>query len=234
METPNNKYIVYKHTAPNGKVYVGITGKDVEQRWQNGRGYRRNNHFWNAIKKYGWENIKHEILGLGLTKEKACELEKYYISKFHSDNQNFGYNLTSGGEQGAKHSLESRKKLSESKKGQRYNIGIPFTEERKQHLRENHADVSGRKNPNYGKKWTKEQLAIRQAHRVYKRGSESPTAKAILQLDLDGNLIKRWGSIIEASEYYCKTCIKDCLRGKYKQHKGYQWRYEDEKRNKSI
>lgn len=33
-------YSVYKYTAPNGKVYIGITGKDPEKRWLNGRGYR--------------------------------------------------------------------------------------------------------------------------------------------------------------------------------------------------
>lgn len=31
-------YSVYKHTAPNGKVYIGITGKDPEKRWLNGGG----------------------------------------------------------------------------------------------------------------------------------------------------------------------------------------------------
>ena len=25
-----NKYIVYKHTCPNGKVYIGITGTTLE------------------------------------------------------------------------------------------------------------------------------------------------------------------------------------------------------------
>lgn len=33
---------------------------------------------------------------------------------------------------------------------------------------------------------------------------------------------------VEASQEYTRTSIKDCLRGKYKQHRGYQWRYADE------
>lgn len=219
---------VYKHTTPSGKVYVGITSKKPEERWLNGRGYARNEHFWNAIKKYGWDNIKHEILAEHVSREEACRLEKFYIALYESATPTKGYNLTFGGETGAIHTAESRRKLSESLKGHHYNLGVPFTEERKQHLRENHADVRGEKNPNYGKKWTPEQLAIRQAHRVYKYGSENPSARPILQLDMDGNIVKRWGSIVEASEHFCKTCIKDCLRGKYKQHKGYQWRYADE------
>lgn len=223
-----SNYSVYRHITPSGKIYIGITSGDPKKRWLNGRGYARNEHFWNAIQKYGWSNISHTILAEGLTKEEACRLEQFYIARYGSHDPKKGYNMTTGGELGAKHTAESRQKLSESKKGQRYNIGVPFTEERKQHLKENHADVRGEKNPNFGKKWAPEQIEVRQAHRIYKYGSESPSAKPILQLDMDGNLVKRWGSIVEASESFCKTCIKDCLRGKYKQHKGYQWRYADE------
>jgi group I intron endonuclease len=222
------------HTTPSGKIYVGITGKKPEERWLNGRGYRRNNHFWNAIKKYGWENIRHKILESGLSREEAGLFERWYISAFNSADPAYGYNLTYGGEKGAIHTEESRRKLSESSKGHHRNLGVSFTEERKKHLREHHADVRGEKNPNYGKKWTPEQIAIRQAHRIYKYGSDNPSAKAILQLDMDGNVVKRWGSIVEASQYFCKTSIKDCLRGKYKQHKGYQWRYDNGQRNSDI
>lgn len=221
------EYCVYKHTTPTGKVYIGITSKPAEKRWLNGRGYARNEHFWNAIQKYGWGNIKHEILLSGLTETEACEKEQEFIATYGSHDPRKGYNLTTGGEAGTKHTEESRRKLSASKMGKRYNIGIPFTEERKQHLREHHADFRGEKNPRYGKKIPQEELARRLAHRDYKKGSENPSAKPILQLDMDGNIVKRWGSIVEASGEYCKTCIKDCLRGKYKQHKGYQWRYED-------
>lgn len=227
MRETQNNYTVYKHTAPNGKTYIGITSKPVEKRWLNGRGYAKNEHFWNAIKKYGWENISHEILATGLSREEAGLMEQMYISVYQSADQGKGYNLTYGGEKGAIHTSQSRKKLSESMKGKRYNVGVRFSEERKRHLREHHADVRGEKNPNYGKKWTKEQIAVRQAHRVYTRGSENPCARPILQLDKEGNLVKRWGSIVEAAEIYCKTSIKDCLRGKYKYHRGYQWRYEN-------
>ena len=59
----NNKktYTVYCHTSPSGKRYVGITCKSLNSRWQNGKGYLYNKHFYSAIQKYGWENFKHEI-----------------------------------------------------------------------------------------------------------------------------------------------------------------------------
>ena len=55
--------ILYRHTSPSGKVYIGIT-RDVNIRWSN-KGYRYltyNSIFGKAILKYGWDNIKHEIL----------------------------------------------------------------------------------------------------------------------------------------------------------------------------
>ena len=68
-------YCVYKHTAPNGKVYIGITSQDVLARWNHGNGYKNNKHFFSAIVKYGWDNIRHEILYDDLTKEDACKKE---------------------------------------------------------------------------------------------------------------------------------------------------------------
>lgn len=32
----NKKYIVYMHIFPNGKKYIGMTGKKPSYRWENG------------------------------------------------------------------------------------------------------------------------------------------------------------------------------------------------------
>lgn len=227
QEVAKANYTVYQHTMPNGKRYIGITSLDVQKRWLNGRGYQNNQHLYNAIKKYGWENIEHAIIKTNLTKEEAEQMEIELIKKFKANENAYGYNHASGGS-AYKHSVETRQKMSERHKGLRYNIGVPFTEERKKHLSENHADVSGEKNPMYRKKWTPEEIAIRQSHRVYKCGGENPTAKKICQCLDDGTIVKVWGSISEASQVYCRTSIKDCLKGKYKHHKGYVWRYLNE------
>ena len=231
--TNDSLYSVYKHTAPNGKVYIGITKNDPKVRWHGGNGYARNEHFYKAIKKYGWDNITHEVIETGLSCEAACEEEQRLIAEYNSANPKCGYNGTYGGEH-YKPTQETIEKVRQAHIGRRYNIGVPFTEERKKHLRENHADVKGEKNPNYGKKWTPEQIANRQAHRVYKSGSDNPTAKPILQYDKDGNLVKRWGSIADAAKEYCKTCIKDCLKGKYKVGCGFVWKYENEVKNNAV
>ena len=104
-------WTVYMHTSPNNRVYVGITSKKPTRRWDNGNGYSYNPYFSNAIKKYGWENFKHEILYNGLTKEEACIKEQELIKKYKSNQFKHGYNQSAGGQ------------------GGRY--GVPFTDEEK-------------------------------------------------------------------------------------------------------
>lgn len=100
-------YIVYMHKNKiNNKVYIGMT-KDVINRWKsNGikykpkKGKENSRPFWNAIKKYGFESFEHIILEENLSKEEACEKEKYYIQKFKSREREKGYNIAEGGNGG--------------------------------------------------------------------------------------------------------------------------------------
>lgn len=96
MEERNN--CVYKHTSPSGKVYIGITKHEAAKRWGRGSGYTKNRHLYSAIKKYGWDNFSHEVVAEGLSREEACAKEKELISFYKSDDPDFGYNKTSGGE----------------------------------------------------------------------------------------------------------------------------------------
>lgn len=88
---------VYKHTSPSGKVYIGITSKEPKIRWNSGHGYRKCKAFWNAIVKYGWDNIKHEVLYEGLSKSDAEKLEKDLIAFYKSTDFKYGYNISTGG-----------------------------------------------------------------------------------------------------------------------------------------
>ena len=89
-------YCVYKHTCPNGKVYIGITSGNPLKRWANGKGYE-NQYFYRAILKYGWDNIKHEILYTDFSKEEACEKEIELIALYKSNQRECGYNVNDGG-----------------------------------------------------------------------------------------------------------------------------------------
>ena len=97
-------WVVYEHIFPNGKSYIGITN-NVLARWRNGRGYERQKKIWNAIKKYGWDNIEHKILFDGLTHEEAKEKEVELIRE--RDSITNGYNIQQGGGSGRKTFLSS-------------------------------------------------------------------------------------------------------------------------------
>lgn len=108
-----DNYTVYKHTSPSGKAYIGITRKKVRDRWKYGHGYIFNQYFFNAIKKYGWDNIEHQVLYTGLTAEEAYAKEKELIAFYKA--KGMCYNIAEGGIDG--------------------NIR-PRTDEERQHLRE--------------------------------------------------------------------------------------------------
>lgn len=112
-------YSVYVHTTPNGKKYIGYTGNNVKRRWGNGKHYKQHKHFYNAIQKYGWENITHEIVFQTDNKQYALEKEMEYIKLYKSNNRKFGYNNSIGGESGfngGKHSYRTIQRLKNNSK----------------------------------------------------------------------------------------------------------------------
>lgn len=146
----NNNWKVYVHIVPKeisgyeyDKYYVGITSRKPVDRWDNGHGYRLNTHFYNAIKKYGWNNIIHEIIAEHLTKDEACKMEISLINKLLSFNQKYGYNKTLGGE-GFLCTEEQKDKKSKSMRGEKnHYYGKKHSEETKKLIREHHYDCSG-------------------------------------------------------------------------------------------
>lgn len=109
-----NDYVVYIHkNILNGKVYVGQTC-NLSERWRNnGKNYFNSIKFYNAIKKYGWDNFTHEVVYSNLNKQAADKLEKELIHKYNSIEE--GYNLKEGGSRGEL-STKSLAKMSESLK----------------------------------------------------------------------------------------------------------------------
>ena len=110
-------YTVYKHTSPSGKVYIGITCQKPKKRWgAEGSGYKHSPHFMTAIKCYGWDAFKHDILATGLTKEDAERMEIELIEKYRSTDRRFGYNADRGGSTGPKHTTETRASIGAANK----------------------------------------------------------------------------------------------------------------------
>lgn len=153
-------WIVYKHTSPSNKVYIGITSRDPKRRFCcNGQGYKNNSHFWSAIKKYGWDNFKHEIIKEGLSFDEACETEKRLILEYKSFDSRFGYNIALGG-QGFLMTDEQRAEVSDRQKkfysdpSIRKKVGIRSKEMwADENFHNNHV---GEKHPMYGHTHTEE------------------------------------------------------------------------------
>ena len=60
--------------------------------------------------------------------------------------------------------------------------------------------------------------------------------KPVTQYDLQGNIIKKWNSIIEASKELNISCnnINACCKGRGKTYHGYIWRFSEENINKIV
>ena len=113
-------YTVYKLTDPDGKVYIGCTGKPVEERWKKGRGYSRDTPIRRAIDEIGWENFKTEILCEKLIKEGAEKLERWFIAFYDSSDPEKGYNRFLGGLGKGAHMSKITRQLSRESKNRLY------------------------------------------------------------------------------------------------------------------
>ena len=63
--------------------------------------------------------------------------------------------------------------------------------------------------------------------RISKANTNGKKTKRVLQLSLDGELIKVWESTQECGRNgFCQSSVVDCCLGKQKTHKGFRWEYE--------
>lgn len=146
--------IVYKTiNLVNGKIYVG---QDF---------YNNPNYFGSglliqaAIKKYGIENFKKEIIEYCSNTEKLDEREIYWIEKLKSRDKNIGYNLSAGGHGMTCDIIEKiRKKRKEQK-----NYG-KWSDEKKKIQSERWIDKW--KDPDYREKHHKSTLGCQKGKQV--------------------------------------------------------------------
>jgi group I intron endonuclease len=99
----------------NGMIYVG---QDSYNNWNY---YGSGVKILKAIKKYGKESFKKEVIGFCSCLENMNEQEIFWIAKLDSTNPKIGYNLATGGSGccGIKFSKETIKKMSKSHKGKK-------------------------------------------------------------------------------------------------------------------
>ncbi len=109
--------VIYKTTnLLNGKYYIGKDQKNNPEYLGSGMLLTK------AIKKYGKENFKKEILEECVNKEELAKRERYWIERLDARNKTIAYNIGEGGDGGDNFSghpdLEKiKKKISNSALG---------------------------------------------------------------------------------------------------------------------
>jgi group I intron endonuclease len=169
----------------------------------------------NAIKKYGKENFTRDIIDIAYSKEEINKKEKQYIKDYNAVSSKDFYNLASGGE-GNDCSIYNGHTLQEKEK-----IHNEISQR-----------VSGKSNPNYGNRWSKEKRLKFGLQLTGKySGSNNPRARNIICISTG----KKFKTGKEAGKYYHANIknIYECCRHKRKSSGELngvplQWMYYDE------
>ena len=225
-------WFLYAHIVPTSvsgydhdKMYVGITKREPMTRWgAGGSGYKKHPRFWNAIQKYGWDNIKHRILAEGITHEMACKAEKRLIELFKTHDKKYGYNISPGGV-GGNVTGKVTAVCQYNRDGTLIKVWNSASDAAREldchRTRITHAARNG--GLCYGFQWRYAEnysLIIP----PYKRA----TQKTVYQFDLDGNYIKKYLTLHDAAEQSGLNGdnILRCIRGRNHTAGGYLWSYD--------
>jgi group I intron endonuclease len=211
--------------------YIGKTCQiSLEKRlnehiYECSRSRRKSTNWTQSLLK---QNLRPKIEALEeCSCEEAISIESYWIYQFTA----WGFNLLNhsfGGEGGYRQETEEQKKSrSERVRGNKNPFfGKTHSEETKlkiskakkgQKMPQSHIDSCKRRMANF-------KPSQKSIDNMIKK-----TAKPVLQLDLEGNLIKRWPTINgcgrDGGFLACK--IIECCKGRRKTHKGFRWMYEE-------
>lgn len=242
--------VIYKTTNTlNGKTYIGQDSNNNPNYYGSGLKIKR------AIKKYGKENFKKEILEECDNITQLNSREIYWIAKLNTTDRKTGYNISIGGaegdrekgrkiliekgryqywlekygakeadirhsnwkskiskyqqekmENGWSHTDESKKKIGESTKNR------VVSEESKIKMRK--AKPKG-----FGEKISKLKKGVKLG--------PSPKRIKVLQLKIDGTLLKEWNSISEVEKELKIYNISAVCKNKQNSAGGFKWKYKN-------
>lgn len=84
---------MYLHIFPDRRKYIGCTSQPVKERCAGGMGYHNCHKMFNAIAKFGWDNIDHYVLMDGLCERYARLMKAALIKKWSTHKSYGGYNM---------------------------------------------------------------------------------------------------------------------------------------------
>ncbi len=217
----NKKWYVYIHINKiNNKKYIGISSeKNPNTRWKNGFGYRQQ-VFFRAIEKYGWNNFEHQILFTNLSEKEAKQKEQELIIQYQSNNPLYGYNRSKGGDDLPEKTPELREKISNSlKEYYRTDEGklrrVEISKRQLEYYSTHDAPFKGKHHTEESKKLMSEKAKQRKPNRSI----------SIKMLDDDGNILRIFESKQEVLNFLGIVCY-DPLNKALKRHtkyKNYYW-----------
>lgn len=109
----NNVCGIYRITSPSGKIYIGQSVNIIHRmKRYSSLDCKKQTRIYRSILKYGWEKHKFEIIH-ECKREELNDLESYYIKLYNCFNNEFGLNLSSGGNKN-NFSIETRKRMSDA------------------------------------------------------------------------------------------------------------------------
>jgi len=234
-----NNFCIYVLSFPNGKKYIGQTCQNPNRRWRNGSGYIECPAVNNAINKYGWENVKHEVIAEHLSHQQANQIEIALIAYHKTTDKRYGYNIQKGGtsgRDGLKNTEEQNRKIAESKKKPVYG----FDKDTKKlvfffNSISEAAEKTGATRQEIGKCCNRK--AYSSGGYIWRHSKNEPLddydhgsgrIKAVRMLDKHtGQVIDQFQSVSEAEKRtgIFHQHISKCAGGKRKSAGGYAWQY---------
>lgn len=208
-----------------GKIYIGSAVVSITKRWHRHKSLLRSNkhynkHLQNAWNKDGESSFEWYIVEEVADKNQVIEREQYHMDDTQCYERINGYNLCkvagsklgqtlseetkqkiSIGRTGKLHTDETKKLLSDMKKGKRI-----LSDE---HYKTLSNKFAGRISPNKG-------------HYGH------TNSKAVIQLDLDGNIIKYWDSSQDINRQlgFNNRNIRMCCSKQRKTAHGFRWEFK--------
>jgi len=214
------------------KIYVGFTSKSIKERFKvhiNNAKKKINRKLYDSMNHYGYDKFTITQLDEHETKNGICELENWYIYLLKSDQGQFGYNMTKGGDGGytlGNWTEEERQELYRNQQNNRVKMclesyGVKYHPQR----------------PEVGKKISESNkgMVISNSHRIkisetlkekYKNGEITPNIPVVkfanehpnfIEVDVqlvkkllnEGKSLNKIAKIIGKSEYSIRSRFKD-------------------------